>query len=86
MSSACEKSFKTAKAPKTSQKQKSVPWWTQELTVMRKTTNYLRSKFQRIRNNEEQREKDKEIYLEQKSKYAAKIKMEKPTHGKHTAI
>ena len=77
MRTACEKSLKTTKAPRKSQKNKSVPWWTQELTAMRKTTNYLRRKYQRTRNNEEQREKNKATYFEQKSKYAATIKREK---------
>ena len=44
MKAACEKSLKTTKAPRTSQNHRSVPWWTQELTAMRKTTNYLRRK------------------------------------------
>ena len=56
---ACEKSLKTTKAPRKSQKYKSVPWWTQELTAMRKTTNYLRRKYQRTRNNEEKERKIK---------------------------
>jgi hypothetical protein len=77
MRTACEQSFKTTKAPRTLQKNKSVPWWTQELTAMRKTTNYLRRKYQRTRNNKEQREKNKATYFEQKSKYAATIKTEK---------
>jgi carboxypeptidase C (cathepsin A) len=77
MRTACEKSLKTTKAPRKSQKHKSVPWWTQELTAMRKTKNYLRRKYQRTRNNEEQREKNKATHFEQNSKYAATIKMEK---------
>ena len=35
---ACEQSFKTEKATKQSQRNRSVPWWTHELAVMRKTT------------------------------------------------
>ena len=53
---ACEKTFKTKKATKKSQRNRSVPWWTHELTVMRKTTNHLRRKYQRTRDNAEQRE------------------------------
>jgi hypothetical protein len=74
---ACEQSFKTKMAPGTSRKHKSVPWWTQELTEIRKTTNYLRIKYQRTRDIAEQRERNKEIYLDQKSKYAATIKRKK---------
>jgi hypothetical protein len=75
MRRACE-SFKTTKAPRVTQKYKSVPWWTKELTELRKTINVLRIKYQRTRNNAEQREKNKATYFDQKSKYAATIKRE----------
>ena len=74
---ACEQSFKTTNAPRVPQKNKSVPWWTKELTEMRKTTNALRRKYQRTRDNAEQREKNKKTYFDQKSKYAATIRREK---------
>jgi hypothetical protein len=74
---ACEQSFRTTMTARTSQKHKSVPWWTQELTEMRKTANYLRRKYQRTRDNAEQREKTKATYFDQKAKYAATIKREK---------
>jgi hypothetical protein len=73
---ACKKSFKTTKDPRESKKYKSVPWWTQEHTTMRKTTNALRRKYQTARENAEQREENKKKYCEQKSKYAATIKRE----------
>jgi hypothetical protein len=41
---------------------------------MRKTTNALRRKYQRTRDNAEQREKNKATFCDQKSKYAAAIK------------
>jgi DNA-dependent RNA polymerase auxiliary subunit epsilon len=44
---------------------------------MRKITNYLRRKYQKTRDNAEQRERNKAMYLDQKSKYAATIKSEK---------
>ena len=74
---ACKQSFKTTKAPRAPQKHKSVLWWTKELTEMRKTTNALRRKYQRTRDNAEQREKNKMTYFDQKSKYAATIIREK---------
>jgi hypothetical protein len=43
MRRACEQSFKTTKTPKVTQKYKSVPWWTKELTKLRKTTNALKN-------------------------------------------
>ena len=74
---ACEQSFKTKKARKAPQKNKSVPWWTHELTAARKITNYLRRKYQRTRDNAEQREINIEAYFAQKAKYAATIEREK---------
>jgi hypothetical protein len=65
---ACEKTFKTKKATKKSQRKRSVAWWIHELTVMRKTTNHLRRKYQRTRDNAEQRETNKAAYFEQKAK------------------
>jgi len=65
---ACEQSFKSEKATKQSQKNRSVPWWTHELTVIRKTTNHLRRKYQRTRDNAEQMETNKAAYFEQKAK------------------
>ena len=59
MRRACKQSFKTTKTPKVTQKYKSVPWWTKELTELRKTTNALRRQYQRTRDNADQREKTK---------------------------
>ena len=77
MRTACEQSFKTKKARKAPQKNKSVPWWTHELTAARKITNYLRSKYQRTRDNAEQREINKEAYFARNAIYEATIKREK---------
>ena len=74
---ACETSFKIHRAPTTSHKHKSIPWWTQELTAMRKRTNALRRKYQRTRHNAELRDACKTSYFEEKARYAATIKREK---------
>jgi aspartokinase len=50
-------------------KKKSVPWWTDNLTTMRKKTNALRKLYQRTRNNEDLRESRKQKYFEAKKKY-----------------
>ena len=54
-----------------------MPWRTHEVTVMRKTTNRLRRKYERTRYKAEQRETNKAAYFEQKAKYAATMKREK---------
>jgi len=43
-------------------KQKSVPWWTEELTIKRKKLNALRRSYQRKKNNEDLREHRKNRY------------------------
>ena len=57
--------------------QKSVPWWTEELTVKRKKLNSLRKLYQRTKNNQQLRERRKSRYYEEKTTYQATIKREK---------
>ena len=45
----CDKSFRKQRATRKTITNKSVPWWAEELTVMRKRTNALRRRFQRTR-------------------------------------
>jgi hypothetical protein len=49
----CSKSFRTQRASKRAISLKSVPWWTEELTIMRKRVNALRrsTKGQEITKN-----------------------------------
>jgi len=56
---------------------KAVPWWTVELTIMRKRLNVPRRRYQRTRDSEELREQGRSQYLEGKARYAATIKKEK---------
>jgi len=74
---ACNKSFTKHGATKKITAHKTVPWWTQELPVLRKRTNAQRRLYQRTRNNDDLREKRKAQYSEGKAKYAATIKREK---------
>lgn len=74
---ACNKSFLKQRATKKATTHKTVPWWTQELTVLRKRTNAQRRLYQRTRNNDDLREKRKAEYATGKATYAATIKREK---------
>ena len=76
MKAACDKSFRLRTIKKITTN-KSVPWWTDELTVLRKKTNALRRRFQRTRKHEGLKEQRKTIYLAEKAKYEATIKREK---------
>jgi hypothetical protein len=75
---ACDKTFKTQCTPKKNKTtHKSVPWWTGELTILRKRTNALRRRYQRTKNNEQLRERRHTLYLDSKAQYAATIRREK---------
>jgi hypothetical protein len=52
----CKETLKHRNLSHTFAKGKSVPWWTDALTKLRKRTNELRRKYQRTLNNEELRE------------------------------
>jgi hypothetical protein len=72
---ACDKSFRRRLTKKTITN-KSVPWWTDELSVMRKRTNALRM-YQRTRKHEGLREQRKTSYLAEKARYESTMKKEK---------
>ena len=77
LKSACHQSFRIKGVSKAGMKSKSVPWWTKELTVMRKRTNALRRRYQRTKNNDELREQRKSQYFEEKARYQATLRKEK---------
>ena len=74
---ACNKTFPIQTDSKRPLTHKSVPWWTPELTALRKRTNAVRRLYQRTKDNEQLRERRKTQYLQTKSTYAATIKREK---------
>jgi len=74
---ACNNTIQVHRASRNALSHRSVPWWSADLTVLRKRTNALRRIYQRTRNNEELREKRKTEYFECKATYAATIKREK---------
>jgi hypothetical protein len=73
----CEKTFRRSQATGKTTTNRSTPWWTSELTVMRKRTNAHRRRFQRTRTNESLRKQRKTRYLEEKARYEATIRREK---------
>jgi hypothetical protein len=56
---------------------KSVPWWSTELTIMRKRTNAPRRRYQRTQQNEQLWTSRKNQYIEEKKKYQTAIRREK---------
>jgi hypothetical protein len=81
---ACDKSFRQRTMRKISNK--SVLWWTDELTMMRKRTNALRRRYQRTRKHEGLREQRKTVYLAEKTRVEATIKRGKYVPGRNIAI
>lgn len=73
--SACISAFRISTHKKTS-KRRTVPWWTTELTILRKKVNALRRRFQRTKINTIRQER-REQYLETKRYYQAKLQQEK---------
>jgi len=54
---ACNNAFPIHRASRNSTSHRSVPWWSADLTILRKRTNALHRLYQRKRNNDELREK-----------------------------
>jgi len=56
---------------------KSVPWWTKELTIMRKKISAMRRRYQRTRQDNNLRESRKLLYLQEKRSYEATLRKAK---------
>ena len=74
LTTVCNKTFKKGKAFRKTNKHKTVPWWTEDLTIARKRVNAFRRKFQGTKTNNNLRDQRKTEYYEEKSRYQAKIK------------
>ena len=72
----CKETLKHRNLSHTFAKGKSVPWWTDALTTLRKRTNTLRRRYKRTLNNEELRENRKNQYYGGKGKYQAAFRKE----------
>ena len=75
--SACRRTFQNTTTWEKTSKKKSVPWRTDNLTLMWKKVNACRRLFQITRNNEVLRENRTKKYLEVKRTYQVGIKKEK---------
>jgi hypothetical protein len=53
---ACDAAFRVSSAGKRATNERSVPWWTGELTILRKKVLALRRRYQRTRNDENLRQ------------------------------
>jgi len=83
LTAACDKSFKKARTHMQTNRHKTVPWWTEELTIARKRVNAFKRKYQRTKNNNI-REQRKTKYQAEKAQYQTKIKNAKRSRGNNT--
>jgi len=76
LETACRSSFRIRNIIQKATSHKSVPWWTQNLTILREKVNTQRRKFERTKDNNDLRDHRKEQYLAIKAEYAAAIRKE----------
>jgi hypothetical protein len=74
---ACRSSFKILWATKTASTHKSLPWLSEEITILRKRVNALCRRCRGTRDSEKLREQRRARYLDAKAKYTSTIKKEK---------
>ena len=77
LASACRSSFKILRTTKKASTHKSVPWWTEGLTILNKKVNAQRRQYQRTRGNNDLRDQRKSQHLATKAECAATIKKER---------
>ena len=74
---ACRSSFQTPRVHNMNSARKTVPWWSEELTMMRKRLNALRRRYQRTQDNEDLRTQRWNQYSAYKTNYVTKIRKAK---------
>ena len=77
VAAASDAAFKVSRAGDRALKKRSVPWWTGELTLLRKKVLALRRRYQRTRNDENLRHERRLQYQEGNMHYQAKLRQEK---------
>ena len=73
----CDAAFKVSRAGDRVTKGRRVPWWTSELTILRRRALALRRRYQRTKNDDNLRHERKLRYQEGKIHYQAKLQEEK---------
>jgi len=76
VTAACNTAFRIFKGRKLKTR-RTVPWWNDELKILRKKVNALRRRYQRTLNNEDLRHERKLQYNEGKRQYHTKLQEEK---------
>lgn len=77
ITAACDASFQVLRPGKRTTKKRSVPWWTNELTTLRKKAVAMRRRFQRTKNDANLRQERRLQYNESNRTYQARLREEK---------
>jgi ribonuclease HI len=77
ITAACEATFQVLKPGKCASKKRSVPWWTSDLTLLRKKALALRRRYQRTKTDANLRHERRLLYLECNRLYQAKLREQK---------
>ena len=75
VTAACNTAFRISKGRKLVTR-RTVPWWNDELKILREKVNALRRRYQRTLNNEDLRNERKIRYNEEKRQYRLKLQQE----------
>jgi len=77
VNAACKANFKTRRPTQKLITERSVPWWSDELTILRKKINALRRRYQRTKLDEQLRQVRQAQYHQEKRKYENAIRRQK---------
>lgn len=77
VTAASKKSFYVRKQRDKTIEYKSAPWWSTELTLMRRKINALIRRYQRSKRDDNLRKARKQQYQQEKRKYAATLRKSK---------
>ena len=74
ITTACDATFQVLRPGKRASKERSVPWWNNELTTLRKTTLAMRRRYQRTKHDADLRQERRMQYQESNRTYQAKLR------------
>jgi len=74
ITAACDASFQVLKPGKRASKERSVPWWNEEHTKLRKKVLAMRRRYQRITNDADLRQERRQQYEGSNRTYQAKLR------------
>jgi ribonuclease HI len=71
---ACDATFQVLRPGKRAIRERSVPWWSSELSVLRKRALAMRRRYQRTKNDADRRQERRQQYQESNRAYQAKLR------------